>query len=154
MNVELSLLELRALGLSGPDSFLLPVFQNPDFSTSACACPIAVLTYRQEQSRPVDSLGHPHASSVGKSDCLTCWPFLAAVNGLLLAGQRHLIAQRPERAPCGHPRTVQPLSQSQQGLVFTEAAPSASSACGPELPAVATLWLSKEDPILENSEVT
>lgn len=90
----------------------------------------------------------------GKSDCLACWPFLAAVNGLLLAGQRHLIAQRPERAPCGHPGTVQPLSQSQQGLVFTEAAPSASSACGPELPAVATLWLSKEDPILENIEVT
>lgn len=78
------------------------------------------------------------------------------MNGLLLAGQRHLIAQRPELAPRGHPGTAQPLSLSQQGLVFTEAwaAPSASSACGPELLAVATLWLSKEDPILEDREVT
>lgn len=88
-----------------------------------------------------NSFGYP-----GKSPAWTAGFSLTVVNGLLLPGQGHLIAQKPELAPHEHPRTAQPFSRNQKGLVFTEVW-VALSAVGPELLPVATFVASqsKED---------
>lgn len=78
---------------------------------------------------------------VGKPPTWSAGLSSAAVNGPLLPGQRHLIAQGPELAPREYPGTAKSLSGSQTrtdiqklGLLILP---------GPELPVVATLWLPK-----------
>lgn len=122
--------------------FLSAYFSNPDWCICLCLSHHHPNTQAKQLSAAA-SLGHPMHSSARPAG-----PSSAAVKGLLLPGQRHLIAQRPELAPGEYPGTARPLSQRQQGLAFTDIW---GAALGSQL------WLlcdsPKQEPIQEDDEV-